>query len=151
MYFVYIMSNRSKTLYTGVMNSMIRRVREHKMGVGSGFTTKYKLDRLVYFERFDDVRNAIERRETDQGVVASQENLFDCVGQSGVEGFEFGVVRAASVPTVTWRRRTSTALTAVCIGPSRQERAQDDTALADATAVPCHAERSEAPLYSRLP
>ena len=63
MYFVYIMSNRSKTLYTGVTNSMIRRAREHKMGVGSGFAAKYKLDRLVYFERFDDIRKAIEREK----------------------------------------------------------------------------------------
>jgi putative endonuclease len=67
MYFVYIMSNRSKTLYTGVTNSMIRRVQEHKLGVGSGFTTKYKLDRLVYFERSDDIRNAIEREKRIKG------------------------------------------------------------------------------------
>ncbi|HTW57796.1 MAG TPA: GIY-YIG nuclease family protein [Terriglobales bacterium] len=62
-YFVYILSNRSKTLYTGVTNSLIRRVREHKAGIGSGFAAKYKLDRLVYFERFQDVRNAIEREK----------------------------------------------------------------------------------------
>ncbi len=67
MYFVYIMTNRSKTLYTGVTNSLIRRVKEHKMGIGSGFTTKYKLDRLVYFERFDDIRNAIEREKRIKG------------------------------------------------------------------------------------
>jgi len=60
-YFIYIMTNRSKTLYTGVTNSLVRRVREHKLGIGSSFGTKYKLDRLAYFERFDDVRNAIER------------------------------------------------------------------------------------------
>jgi putative endonuclease len=40
MYFVYIMTNRSKTLYTGVTGNLIQRVRQHKMGVGSGFTTK---------------------------------------------------------------------------------------------------------------
>ena len=62
-YFVYIMSNRSKTLYTGVTNSLVRRVREHKEGTGSGFASQYKLDRLVYFERFEDVRNAIEREK----------------------------------------------------------------------------------------
>jgi len=43
-YFVYIMSNRSKTLYTGVTNSLVRRVREHKMGSGSRFAAKYKVD-----------------------------------------------------------------------------------------------------------
>ena len=63
MYFVYIMTNRSKTLYTGVTNSLMRRVREHKLRTEWGFTAKYRLDRLVYFERFDDVRNAIEREK----------------------------------------------------------------------------------------
>src|SRR5580700_4314433 len=63
MYFVYIMTNRSKSLYTGVTNNLMRRVREHKTGIASGFTAKYKLDRLVYFERFDDIHNAIEREK----------------------------------------------------------------------------------------
>jgi len=66
-YFVYIMTNRSKNLYTGVTNNLVRRVREHKMGKGSCFSTKYKLDRLVYFERFEDVRNAIEREKRIKG------------------------------------------------------------------------------------
>jgi len=67
MYFVYIMTNRSKTLYTGVTNNLMRRVREHKAGTGSEFTAKYKLDRLVYFERFEDVHNAIEREKRIKG------------------------------------------------------------------------------------
>jgi len=49
---VYIMSNRSKTLYTGVTNNLVRRVWEHKHSVGSEFCKHYKLDRLVYFEHF---------------------------------------------------------------------------------------------------
>jgi len=67
MYFVYIMTNRSKTLYIGVTNNLVRRVREHETGIGSGFTAKYKLDRLVYFERFEDVHNAIEREKRIKG------------------------------------------------------------------------------------
>jgi putative endonuclease len=59
--FVYIMS-RSKTLYTGITNSLIRRVREHNLVIGSGGATKYKIDRLVYFERFEDVHRAIAAR-----------------------------------------------------------------------------------------
>ena len=66
-YFVYIMSNRSKTLYTGVTNNVVRRVREHKTGSGSCFAAKYRLDRLVYFERFEDIRNPIEREKRIKG------------------------------------------------------------------------------------
>ena len=66
-YVVYIITNRSKTLYTGVTNSLVRRVREHKMGSGSRFAAKYKVDRLVYFERFEDVHSAIEREKEIKG------------------------------------------------------------------------------------
>ncbi len=66
-YFVYIMTNRSKTLYTGVTNNLVRRVRKHKTGTGSGFAAKYKLDRLAYFERFEDIHNAIEREKQIKG------------------------------------------------------------------------------------
>jgi putative endonuclease len=66
-YFVYIMTNRSKTLYTGITENLVRRVREHKLAIGSVFTAKYKLDRLVYFERFEDVHNAIEREKEIKG------------------------------------------------------------------------------------
>jgi putative endonuclease len=67
MYLVYIMTNRSMTLYIGMTNDLMRRVSEHKSGTGSGFTAKYKLDRLVYFERFDDVCNALEREKRIKG------------------------------------------------------------------------------------
>ena len=66
-YYVYIMTNRSKTLYTGVTNDLPRRVWEHKQGEGSSFCTKYKLDRLVYFERFKYVGNAITREKQIKG------------------------------------------------------------------------------------
>lgn len=55
------------TLYIGVTNNLMRRVREHKARAGPGFTAKYKLDRLVYFERFEDVHNAIEREKRIKG------------------------------------------------------------------------------------
>jgi putative endonuclease len=66
-YFVYIVTNRSKTLYTGITGNLIQRVRQHKSAMGSRFTTKYELDRLVYFERFEDVHNAIEREKQIKG------------------------------------------------------------------------------------
>ena len=66
-YFVYIMTNRSKTLYTGITNSLIRRVREHKLGIASQFGIRYKLARLVYFERFEDIHRAIGREKQIKG------------------------------------------------------------------------------------
>jgi putative endonuclease len=62
-FFAYIMSNRSKTLYTGITNNLRRRVWEHKNGAGSEFCKRYKLDRLVYLERFQYVGNAIAREK----------------------------------------------------------------------------------------
>jgi putative endonuclease len=62
-YFVYIMTNPSKTLYTGMTNNIRRRVREHKLKLTPGFAAKYNITRLVYFETFEDVRNAIEREK----------------------------------------------------------------------------------------
>ena len=66
-YFIYIMTNRSKTLYVGVTNSLIRRVHEHKLGIGSKFAAKYKLDRLVYYERYEDIHRAIGREKQIKG------------------------------------------------------------------------------------
>ena len=68
-YFVYIMSNRSRTLCTGVTNSLFRRVRQHKEADGSEFTKRYKLDRLVYFERFESVQRAIGREKQIKGLL----------------------------------------------------------------------------------
>jgi putative endonuclease len=67
MYFVYIMTNPTKTLYVGVTSNLPRRVRAHKTSIASGFSTKYKLNRLVYFERFLDVDNANEREKLIKG------------------------------------------------------------------------------------
>ena len=67
MYFVYIMTNPAKTLYVGVTNNLLRRVQEHKTSIASGFSAKYKLNRLVYFERFQDVHNANEREKHIKG------------------------------------------------------------------------------------
>jgi len=98
MYFVYIMTNRSKTLYTAVTNNLVRRVREHKTGIGSGFTAKYKLDRLVYFERFQDVHNAIEREKRIKGWLRIKKMALVIFDESMLVGFERGVVQASPVP-----------------------------------------------------
>src|SRR5271167_2141336 len=69
---VYIMRNRSKTLYTGVTNNLVGRVWEHKHGVGSESCKRYKLDRLVYFEHFQYVGNAIAREKQIKGWLRSK-------------------------------------------------------------------------------
>ncbi|MFZ1081848.1 MAG: GIY-YIG nuclease family protein [Candidatus Kryptoniota bacterium] len=63
-YYVYILaSKRNGTLYTGATNDLLRRVSEHKAGVVEGFTKKYKVVKLVYFESTNDVMAAITREK----------------------------------------------------------------------------------------
>ena len=58
----HIMPNPSPTLYTGITNDLRCRIRQHKEKRIDGFTAKYNITRLVYFESFGDVRNAIEKQ-----------------------------------------------------------------------------------------
>ena len=62
-YYVYILSSETKTLYTGITNNLIRRIGEHKQGLIDGFTKKYKVKNLVYFEETSDVEEAIKREK----------------------------------------------------------------------------------------
>ena len=66
-YYVYIMTNRSKTLYTGVTDHLPRRVYEHKNKLIKGFTQKYNITRLVYYEVTSDVHAAIQRERQIKG------------------------------------------------------------------------------------
>ena len=66
-YFVYIMTNRSRTLYTGVTNDLERRVDEHRSKLVPGFTSKYNITQLVYWEEYKDVRDAIAREKEIMG------------------------------------------------------------------------------------
>ncbi|GAC1436048.1 MAG: GIY-YIG nuclease family protein [Terriglobales bacterium] len=68
-FYVYIMTNRSKTLYTGVTSKLEKRVFEHKHSVHTGFTSHYKINRLVYFEHFGDVHAAIAREKQIKGLL----------------------------------------------------------------------------------
>jgi putative endonuclease len=67
-YYVYVLTDhRSTTLYIGVTNDLERRVYEHKRKLVPGFTSRYNLTRLVYFEETADVRAAIEREKQLKG------------------------------------------------------------------------------------
>jgi putative endonuclease len=71
-YFVYIMSNNSKMLYTGVTNDLEKRVFRHRSKLIEGFTQKYNFHKLVYFEPFGDVRDAIVREKQVKGWLRSR-------------------------------------------------------------------------------
>lgn len=63
-YYVYILTNYTKTvLYVGVTNNLNRRFHEHKNGLVEGFTKKYQIKYLVYFESFTDIKVAIQREK----------------------------------------------------------------------------------------
>ena len=68
LYYVYILTTRNNTvLYTGVTNDLKRRVFEHKSGLNEGFTKKYHVHKLVYFDIFDYVELAIAREKQIKG------------------------------------------------------------------------------------
>ena len=67
-YFVYILTNSNNTvLYTGVTNDLERRCFEHKQKKIKGFTKKYNVDKLIYFEQFDYINDAIAREKQIKG------------------------------------------------------------------------------------
>ena len=61
--YIYILSNNSKTLYVGVTSDLIKRIYEHKNNITKGFTTKYNIKSLVYYEIFDSIEDAITREK----------------------------------------------------------------------------------------
>jgi putative endonuclease len=63
-YLVYILTNQPRsTLYVGVTNDLVRRVHEHREGLVPGFTKRYRLKMIAYFERYDSPREAIQREK----------------------------------------------------------------------------------------
>ena len=67
LYYVYILASRSRTLYTGISNNVIRRTGEHREGTVKGFASEYRVHRLVHYEMFRDVRAAIAREKMIKG------------------------------------------------------------------------------------
>ena|SRR5579871_1531405 len=65
--FVYILASKSGVLYTGVTNSLDNRIRHHRLKLIDGFTKKYNVTRLVYYEQCHDIRAAIAREKEIKG------------------------------------------------------------------------------------
>lgn len=67
-YFIYIVTNKwNKVLYTGITNDLIRRVQEHKDKIIQGFTKRYNLNKLVYYEVTESIESAILREKQIKG------------------------------------------------------------------------------------
>jgi len=71
-YYVYIMTNKSRTLYTGVTNNLMRRVYEHKNKLVPGFTSRYNIQFLVYYECTCSIHVAIEREKQIKGLLRAK-------------------------------------------------------------------------------
>ena len=75
MYFVYILTNtHNSVLYIGVTNDLKRRVFEHKNKLIDGFSKKYNVDKLVYYEHTEDVYSAISREKQLKNLLRSKKN-----------------------------------------------------------------------------
>jgi len=68
-YYIYFMTNRTHMLYVGVTNNLQRRVEEHRCAAIPSFTARYKMNRLVYFEHFQYIGDAIAREKEIKGWV----------------------------------------------------------------------------------
>ena len=66
-YWIYILTNKSNTLYIGVTNDLMRRLWEHKNKLVKGFSSKYNLNRLIYFEEYKNAIEAIAREKKIKG------------------------------------------------------------------------------------
>ena len=83
-YYVYLLSNKKSTvIYTGMTNDLVRRVYQHKQGQSESFTQRYRVNRLVYFESFADVRDALEREK--QLKAGSRQKKLDLINSTNPE------------------------------------------------------------------
>ncbi|MBE6626887.1 MAG: GIY-YIG nuclease family protein [Ruminococcaceae bacterium] len=74
-YYVYLLTNQSDTvMYIGVTNDLKRRLLEHRSGLIEGFTKKYHVHKLVYYETFSDINNAIRREKQLKGWIRAKKN-----------------------------------------------------------------------------
>ena len=75
-YYVYILTNKTnKVLYTGITNNLKRRIYEHKNGLADGFTKKYNVHKLVYFDYTTDVHSAISREKQIKGWTRAKKDV----------------------------------------------------------------------------
>lgn len=93
-YYIYILSSQNNTvLYTGVTNDLVRRCYEHKSKLIKGFTQKYNVNKLVYYEVFDQIDFAIAREKQIKGLTRIKKDiLIDKVNPNRTELYLNGVI-----------------------------------------------------------
>ena len=97
-YYVYLLTNANNTvLYTGVTNDLVRRCYEHKQRKIKGFTQKYNVDKLIYFEKFDFIDLAIAREKQIKGYSRMKKNtLIDKFNEGWKELCIYGKIEVPS-------------------------------------------------------
>ena len=100
-YYINIMTNKTNlVVYIGVTNDLVRRCHEHKMKLIKGFTEKYNVDKLVYYEVFDDINLAIAREKQLKGYSrAKKDLLIDKVNPEREELYYNGVIKNITTST----------------------------------------------------
>jgi putative endonuclease len=98
LYYIYILTNKNNTvLYTGVTNDLVRRCQEHKNKLVNGFTKKYNVDKLVYYEIFDYIDFAIKREKQIKGYSREKKDaLIEKVNPNRDDLYNNGVI--AKIP-----------------------------------------------------
>jgi putative endonuclease len=93
-YYIYILTNKNNSvLYTGVTNDLVRRCYEHKSKLIKGFTEKYNVHKLIYYELFDDINFAIKREKQIKGYSrAKKEMLIERLNPNRYELFNNGKI-----------------------------------------------------------
>ncbi len=95
-YYIYVMTNKTRTtIYIGVTNDLVKRVIQHQRAETEGFTKTYKLNRLVYYEIFDDVLDALARekqlkgwrREKKNALIATLNPLWEDLSEEMLRGY----------------------------------------------------------------
>lgn len=94
-YYIYILTNKTNSVvYIGVTNDFVRRCHEHKMKLIKGFTEKYNVDKLIFYEIFDDINFAIAREKQLKGYSrAKKDLLIDKVNPKREELYRDGVIK----------------------------------------------------------
>ena len=95
LYYIYILTNKNNNvLYTGVTNDLSRRVHEHALGLISGFTKKYNVHKLVYYEIFEDITLAIAREKQIKAYSRNKKtHLVNKLNPNWIDLFNNGTIR----------------------------------------------------------